>query len=207
MSPVRRSATVGWGLVAAALLLLGIFTVSKLYETGRADSATTSAVDLGQQVQQACAARTLSGPLCDKANQVVDNPAPAPLSVVGPTGGQGEQGPRGFPGPQGEAGPKGDPGPAGKNGLDGIIGAMGIPGADGQPGAAGPKGDPGPVGPGGPAGPDGQPGKDGAKGDPGATGQPGPAPGGMTITVLGVDHECTYDAVQPDPGHPHYTCV
>lgn len=203
MSPLKRSHTVGWGLVAAALLLLGVFTVSKLYSNGVADSATNSAVDLGQQVQQACAAGHLSGTLCGKADQVVANPAPSPLA-----GQPGEQGPRGFPG---EKGDKGEPGPAGKNGLDGIIGAMGIPGAEGAAGQTGPKGEPGPVGPAGPAGSNGTNGADGgigAKGDPGATGQTGPAPGGWSYTdTLGVQHECSKDQVQGDPGHPHYTCA
>jgi hypothetical protein len=213
VSPIKRSHTVGWGLVAAALLLLGVFTVSKLYSNGLADSATNSAVDLGQQVQQACAAKTLSGPLCQKADDVVRDPAPSPLTAVGAAGQDGSRGPSGVDGKNGLTapcyytvtqcvGPKGDTGPGGPAGPPGKDST--VPGPAGPPGETvqGPKGDTGDKGDKGDAGDKGE----SVQGPPGATGSQGPAPGGLTIMVLGVPQECTYDQVQPDPGHPHYTC-
>lgn len=195
-----------WALVAAAILALGLLTVGKLYETGRADSATTSAVDLGQQVQQACAAGTLSGPLCRKADEVVSQPAPSPLAAVGADGQPGAQGPRGFQGPQGEkgpAGPQGPEGPAGKNGLDGIIGAMGIPGTDGATGPAGPAGPQGEPGVAGPAGAPGEPGPEGAPGRDGAPPESWTWPDPVLVNTT---HVCTRNP-DSDPAKPTYACT
>jgi hypothetical protein len=205
VSPIKRSHTVGWGLVATAILLLCLFTASKLYSNGVADSATTSAVDLGQQVQQACAAKTLSGPLCQKADDVVRDPAPSPLTAVGAAGQAGANGADGRT-PPCYYQPGQCVGPEGKQGMTGIMGAMGIPGLDST--VPGPEGKPGRDGVDGKNGTDGKDGVDGQNGKDGADGKDAPPAESYSMPnpfLPGVTMTCTRNP--GDPAHPTYACT
>jgi hypothetical protein len=192
-------------LAGAAFVLVLVLAAGKLWETGRADSATTSAVDLGQQVQQACAAGTLTGSLCAKANAVVADPAPvAPLAAPkdgrdGADGADGRTPPCYYQ-------PGQCVGPEGKQGMTGIMGAMGIPGLDST--VPGPEGKPGRDGVDGKNGTDGKDGVDGQNGKDGADGKDAPPAESYSMPnpfLPGVTMTCTRNP--GDPAHPTYACT
>lgn len=136
------------------------------------------------------AALQVSG-VCDRAEQVQDNPIAGP---PGPQGLRGEQG-ASIVGPRGPAGEPGIAGAAGTPGAAGVDGAAGDNGEPGTPGLAGPPG---------PAGQDGSNGVDGADGASGPAGPPGPTcPAGTTLLTVTYDDGrtglgCVSD-VQPTP--------
>ena len=106
-------------------------------------------------------------------------PNPAPVSIKGPQGMQGETGPAGADGQQGEqgeTGPTGVTGPKGEQGETGptgVTGPKGEQGETGPTGAAGPQGERGETGPTGVAGPKGEQGEIGPTGADGADGADG----------------------------------
>lgn len=167
-----------WWFIVALVLSLALNVAIVMWAMSRAQTAETSAVDLAQQVQDACATQgslDLDGrDLCKAADAVVEGSI-----VAGPAGAPGPQGERGFTGaqgvqgrtgPPGETGPRGPLGPVGEQGTQGVAGLngdTGSKGADGDDGPVGPMGPPGPVGP---AGPMGTTGSAGAKGDTGPRG-------------------------------------
>lgn len=97
---------------------------------GQRDAAGAQAADLAVQIQSACNAGTLRGPVCQQAAAVAANPIPGPA---------GPQGDTGATGASGAAGPTGS---AGSNGTDGADGATGATGPAGPTGATGPAGSP-----------------------------------------------------------------
>lgn len=184
------------------------------------DSEAAKRKQLAADVQAACDAKDLTGPVCQKADQAARDPSPGPAGVPGQPGLPGSPG---SPGSVGPIGPGGAPGPPGESipGQPGAVGQPGQPGAPGQsvtgpagqPGAAGQPGQSvtGPVGPQGPAGQDGvgSQGAPGPKGDTGEVGPAGPAgapPGSITLTGVG---DATYSCSRsggPDEA-PSYSCT
>jgi hypothetical protein len=126
---------------------------------GQRDAAGAQAAGLAVQIQSACNAKQLSGPVCQTANAVAANPIPGPIGPRGDTGATGSVGPVGPVGPAGPVGPVGPPGPAGPAGP---AGGQGVAGTDGANGANGTNGADGGTGPAGPAGPTGAAGRDGS---------------------------------------------
>lgn len=197
-----------FGSVGVALLILVGSVVWANHGRDTADTHTQTAEQqrdatarqaraFATQVQQACDAGALAGPVCDRANQVAQTPVP------GPTGPRGEPGP---PGPSGAAGPPGSsiPGPPGPSGAPGRPGES-VTGPPGPPGPKGDSGTPGPTGPAGPAGRDGSPGARGDKGDPGPAGPPGPPPESITLSGVGGGTYTCHRSGGTDIA-PTYTC-
>lgn len=148
---------VALGLLAVAGAML--LTRSAGKSDDRAEAAQAETVSLAEQVAGECGTGRLTGPVCQRATQVI-------TTTPGPPGSPGDPGAPGVPGTRGPVGPAG---PAGVTGQQGVAGVAGQTGAVGATGAAGPVG---------PAGPAGQPGQDGQQGQPGQDGQP---PAGWTV--------------------------
>ena len=86
---------------------------------------------LAKDVQAACDAKDLTGPVCEKADQAAAAPFPGPAGVPGQPGSPG------TPGTPGVAGVPGTPGQPGTPGEPGPPGSPGQPGGPGQPGKIG----------------------------------------------------------------------
>lgn len=173
------------GAVLAAAGVLWLVTGGRTVEAER-DAAVGQSVDLAAQVQQACATGALTGPLCQRADEVVAEPIP---------------GTPGTPGEDGAPGQPGTPGTDGTPGEDGTPGTPGTPGEDGQPGTPGIPGTPGVDGR------DGVDGQDGRDGRDGVDGQPGRPPAGFSfVDGAGTSQSCVRDPGSPDEAAT-YTCT
>lgn len=189
---------------------------------GRAQSAEGVATDeatkkrqLAEQVQQACDAKDFSGPICQRADQVAEEPLPGPTGPAGAAGTPGSPGATGTagepgqPGTQGAQGTPGVPGVTGGEGQAGRPGDPGQPGTPGATGATGPSGPAGPEGPTGPAGPQGVAGQNGENGSPGAIGPqglPGAPPDTQTFNgINGQTYSCSRSGGSDSA--PTYTCT
>lgn len=180
------------------------------------DTEATERRKLAQDVQAACDAKDLTGPVCEKADQAAAAPLPGPIGQPGQPGAPGtpgQPGVSGVPGAPGQAGTPGEPGIPGQSGppggpgqpgTPGNAGQPGAPGTAGQPGAPGQSGEAGQPGPQGPAGPQGEPGPAGQNGTNGQDGAPGPAPGSITLTLNGSQYSCSRSG-GPDSA-PDYSC-
>lgn len=175
------------------------------------DAEAAKRKQLAADVQAACDAKDLTGPVCEKANQAARDPSPGPAGVPGQPGQIGPIGPIGPPGESipGQPGSVGQPGQPGSPGQPGesVTGPPGQAGSPGQPGQS----VTGPAGPQGPAGV-GQQGDPGAKGDPGdrgdigPAGPPGTAPTSVTFTGIGdATYSCTRSGGSDDA--PVYSCA
>jgi hypothetical protein len=199
-----------------AIIPIGIWLNQRVGEDQQQADQTTvdltntadQARSLAEQIRTECDAGRLSGPICQEAVEVSDDPVP------GPRGTPGEPGERGLPGAQGARGEAGES-IQGPQGPVGPRGEPGAPGPQGEAGPAGPAGSPGAEGPSGRDGVDGQDGQDGAPGADGAPGRDGsPATG---FTVNGADgsvmactrsggedtapvYDCTYTTPPADAG-------
>lgn len=158
-----------------AYAVLGVVQVNRraASERSRANTATSSAQQLCQQVRQL-------GGTC-----VVD---PAQL--------RGDPGPAG---PQGAVGPAGVPGLDGLDGSPGAIGPVGSPGATGSAGDAGPVGPQGPAGPTGPQGDPGPTGEPGAAGPAGPDCPAGTHPEQTTVLTMSGTQTIQACVVDPSP--------
>jgi hypothetical protein len=146
------------------------------------DAEATSRRKLAQEVQAACDAKDLTGPVCEKADQAAAAPLPGVPGVPGTPGEPGTAGAPGLPGTPGAPGTPGEPGRPGDPGTPGEPGRPGdpgTPGSDGPGGQAGQNGEPGSPGTPGEQGPAGPPGDKGDPGEQGPQGEPGPG-GAMT---------------------------
>lgn len=183
------------------------------------DTEATERRKLAQDVQAACDAKDLTGPVCEKADQAAAAPLPGPIGQPGQPGAPGtpgQPGVSGVPGAPGQAGTPGEPGTPGQSGPPGGPGQVGQPGNAGQPGAPGTAGQPGapgqsgeagqqgPAGPQGEPGPAGPAGQDGQNGTNGQDGAPGPAPGSITLTLNGSQYSCSRSGGSDTA--PDYSC-
>lgn len=203
-----------WWLVAAVLVFVaavggfGVLSVNKQQEvkqdvTEQRDSEAQQKRQLAIEVQQACDAGELTGPVCEKADQAATAPLPGPPGspgqpgvpgTPGNPGTPGSPGSPGEPGIPGQMGQPGEPGQPGRPGEPGSSGQPGQPGNPGQPGEPGSPGQPGGQGPQGEPGPKGDPGdrgEQGLPGEPGAPGRDGSPAQSMTLTLNGTQYSCT----------------
>lgn len=200
--PRTPGRTVLFLLVAVALGAGGWLTVTASssetranVETGRADSATTQALSLADQIQHACSLGNIPKDYeaaCSKASAVQE------IVRTGPAG------PAGDTGAMGPAGLAGGPGVDGINGTNGVDGTNGEAGPIGPTGAIGPIGATGPQGAQGAQGPQGPQGETGSQGAEGPRGPEGPIPDRVVRTYPGGRSEtCTLTSRDPIT----YNCV
>lgn len=171
---IHRNARRDWvtvGLVALVVILVG-WNGWLLHDASqRAQAARSNALSLAEQVQRACLDEDVivsDQNVCDRAEEVADEPSTPITPQPGPTGATGERGPapsegdvaravasycdsRGYcRGPEGGKGDKGDPGQPGTPGesIKGDTGDTGPAGASikGDRGETGAPGEPGPPG-------------------------------------------------------------
>jgi hypothetical protein len=174
-----------WNAVGltALVLSIGLAILAAWDWQQRAEAAETSVVSMAERVQDECDTngelRIDGRDLCDLADDVVQDPASAPVPAAGRDGTDGRDGIDGVNGKDGRGGKDGRPGKDGADGDPGGSGDPGVNGVDGEPGTDGVDGT------------NGTDGKDGADGAPGADGQDGAdgAPG----TALPGTYACPDD--------------
>lgn len=149
---LRVAAAIVTGVLLVVLGAVVVLATTRTVTTQQAtehqrDGAAAQALDLAAQIQDACAAKKLTGAICDSAVRVAADPIPGPAGPAGEPGPVGPRGPAGEPGANSTvAGPKGDKGDPGADST-----------APGPAGGTGAQGEPGPAGPVGPAGTNGSP--------------------------------------------------
>lgn len=191
-------AAVGIAL-AALLVVLGALDRDQAQQAAATAQDTQTALDdtaaqatsLAEQIRGECEAARLTGPICEQAADVAEDPVPGRNGTAGLDGRNGIDGLDGIDGADGADG---------RDGIDGLSppclstpsvcqGADGRDGIDGQDGA------------------DGADGQDGIDGQDGRDGAPGPPPAGFTfVDDLGRTQTCTRDPGSPDEAAT-YTCT
>lgn len=142
---IAHGQRVRWGwdvaVVAAVLMALGALVGVWNVDRARADAAEQTLVSVAEQVQAECDTngelRVDGRDLCERVDDVVEDPGAAATPVDGRDGVDGTDGADGTDGTDGVDGEDGVDGTDGTDGVDGVDGTDGVAGANGTNGIDG----------------------------------------------------------------------